>query len=576
MSSFKKLSKSDVSVVPYYANKQWDLSITCFPTTSDYLTIYKGTNLTSSFSSASDPKSEGQYERLIYTQINQLFYQSYTASLDTRSLASSIYYESASQQRPTSSYFIYNDNVNFINNFPTGASDSIRVITINQNVYGNKVLPNSFVLTSSAYSVKDDGYGNLYDGILTGSQQSTNVAYASDGVKLYSPGYNTDGTGTNISWNTSAGGGSYAGTFWTNPVTANKTGRLNYTGLWSGRSLTYLGTGTLTFNITASSNTTYYFGIGCDNLASIYLDNILLFTQTSIENNGANFRYWHIYPVAVSSGSHTVKLLGENVGIPSPGNPASMGIEIYNNTSTQISASIAASPNGSSIPSGIDVVYSSKDHLTEGDFSNQYGTHIGNLFYAQGLAVITNPDYQLMFPTASCAPTTTTTSTTTTTTTAEPTTTTSTTTTTTTAEPTTTSTTTTTTTTEPTTTTTTSTTTTTTTAEPTTTTTTSTTTTTTTAEPTTTTTTSTTTTTTTADPYYYYSVSKFDCGSSCAYVSPDLVARSSTPLSTIDGVYYKPLGSFTYQIQTTVSGPSYNIDLDGAPSNANCISACSL
>jgi hypothetical protein len=368
MSSFKKLSKSDVSVVPYYANKQWDLSISCFPTTSDYLTIYKGTNLTSSFSSASDPKSEGQYERLIYTQINQLFYQSYTASLDTRSLASSIYYESASQQRPTSSYFIYNDNVNFINNFPTGANDSIRVITINQNVYGNKVLPNSFVLTSSAYNVKDDGYGNLRDGL----------------------------------------------------------------------------------------------------------------------------------------------------------------------------------------------------------------TYIGNIFYAQGLAVITNPDYQLMFPTASCAPTTTTTSTTTTTTTAEPTTTTSTTTTTTTAEPTTTSTTTTTTTTEPTTTTTTSTTTTTTTAEPTTTTTTSTTTTTTTAEPTTTTTTSTTTTTTTADPYYYYSVSKFDCGSSCAYVSPDLVARSSTPLSTIDGVYYKPLGSFTYQIQTTVSGPSYNIDLDGAPSNANCISACSL
>jgi hypothetical protein len=96
--------------------------------------------------------------------------------------------------------------------------------------------------------------------------------------------------------------------------------------------------------------------------------------------------------------------------------------------------------------------------------------------------------------------------------------------------------------------------------------------------PTTTTTTSTTTTTTTADPYYYYSVSKFDCGSSCAYVSPDLVARSSTPLSTIDGVYYKPLGSFTYQIQNEITPApmSFDISLDGAPSNANCISACSL
>jgi hypothetical protein len=116
----------------------------------------------------------------------------------------------------------------------------------------------------------------------------------------------------------------------------------------------------------------------------------------------------------------------------------------------------------------------------------------------------------------------------------------------------------------------------------TTTTTTSTTTTTTTIPPTTTTTTttttSTTTTTTTAPTYYYYSVSKFDCGSSCAYVSPDLVARSSTSLSTIDGVYYKPLGSFTYQIQTEITPApmSFDIDLDGAPSNANCISACSL
>jgi hypothetical protein len=107
-----------------------------------------------------------------------------------------------------------------------------------------------------------------------------------------------------------------------------------------------------------------------------------------------------------------------------------------------------------------------------------------------------------------------------------------------------------------------------------------TTTTTTTGTPTTTTTTTTvpptTTTTTTADPYYYYSARKFDCGSGCAQVSPDVVARSSTPLSTIDGVYYKPLGSFTYQLQTVVSGPVFNVSLDGAPSNANCTAACAL
>jgi hypothetical protein len=78
--------------------------------------------------------------------------------------------------------------------------------------------------------------------------------------------------------------------------------------------------------------------------------------------------------------------------------PASMGIEIYNNTFNQISASIESSPNGATVPAGINLVYSSKDHLTEGNFDNQYATHVGNLFYAHGLGVITNQDYQMIFP----------------------------------------------------------------------------------------------------------------------------------------------------------------------------------
>ena len=165
MSSFKKLSKSDVTVVPYSANKQWTLPYCPYPTSSDYLTIYKGTNVTGSFSLDDDLITEGQYERLVYTQINQLFYQDYTASLDTSSLMFTLNnYESASQQRPTSSYFIYNDNKNLVTSFPTGTMEGIRVLAVNQNIYGNKVLPNHFILSSSAYYVTDDGYGNLYDG----------------------------------------------------------------------------------------------------------------------------------------------------------------------------------------------------------------------------------------------------------------------------------------------------------------------------------------------------------------------------------------------------------------------------
>ncbi len=73
--------------------------------------------------------------------------------------------------------------------------------------------------------------------------------------------------------------------------------------------------------------------------------------------------------------------------------------------------------------------------------------------------------------------------------------------------------------------------------------------------------------------YFYYSVRKFDCNNFCTQVTPDVVGRSSTALSTSNGLYYK-VGSFTYQLQTEVLGPTYDVNLDGAPSNSDCATAC--
>jgi len=173
MGSFKKLSKSDVTFVPYHANKQW--TFTNFSYT-EYSDIYQGTNVVGLFVSSSDPVDNGQYERLVYTQINQLFYQSYSGSLNTSSLANSIYYESASKNRPTSSYFVYNDNARAVKNFPTGSGETIQVLSINQNIFGNKILPYSFNISSSNYYIFDDGYGNLI-----GAKTSTIDQYIRDG-----------------------------------------------------------------------------------------------------------------------------------------------------------------------------------------------------------------------------------------------------------------------------------------------------------------------------------------------------------------------------------------------------------
>lgn len=423
---------------------------------------------------------------LNYALVKQLYYQEY---LTGSTLFSSSYWNPSIQS--TAALGTFDNDYRY---FPTSSSAQVTVIGIPRTAFGEQLARKSLRITGSTYLLIDDGNGNVIDTYTTGSQPSTNVAYASNGVRLYYPGYTINGTGAALDWNTSNAGGSYAGTFWANPVTANKTGRLNYTGFWSAKSLLYFGDFATKFDITVTAGT-YYFGIGCDNYASLYVDDNLILSQIipDATGNGGNYRYWHIYPVNLTVGTHKIKFIGTNAGIPDPGNPGAMGIEVYNNTQTQISASITAEPLGSSIPGGLNVIYSSKDYLSNTTYTQN--NHVGNVLYSQGVIIITDEEYQnALIPIPG-----TTTSTTSTTTTATPTTTTSTTTSTTTAAPTTTttttSTTTSTTTVAPTTTTTSTTSTTTTEVPTTTTTTTSTTTSTTTVAPTTTTSTTTTTTT---------------------------------------------------------------------------------
>jgi hypothetical protein len=190
MSSFKQLSKADVTSVSYAANKQWALPFTCPSLSNEYFNVYKGTFITGTFVSNNpsiDPVTNGQYERLVYDSMNHLFYQKFSGSLDTGSLMFNINtYTSASQQRPTGAYFDYNINPLLVKNFPTGAGAGIRVLAINQDIYGSKVLPNSFNLSSSAYNIFDDGYGNLYG---SGSIHVGNIFYAHGLAIITNPDY---------------------------------------------------------------------------------------------------------------------------------------------------------------------------------------------------------------------------------------------------------------------------------------------------------------------------------------------------------------------------------------------------
>ncbi len=162
MGSFKKLNKADITTFPYYANKKWNLTATAGSSGSDSFRIYGGQNI--SYYDPGDMYSNNQSFSLVYTSMNHVFYQSYTGTLNTSSLMfNTETLESASSQRPTSSYFNYNSSPYIIKNYPTGANELIRAISIDKNYYGNKVLPNSFIISASGMTIQDDGYGNLYD-----------------------------------------------------------------------------------------------------------------------------------------------------------------------------------------------------------------------------------------------------------------------------------------------------------------------------------------------------------------------------------------------------------------------------
>jgi hypothetical protein len=162
MSSYKRLSKADITTVSYSANKHWIISYTSTPNDS-YSVYYKGKN--EPFNTTGSTTTNSQYQSSVFSSINHLFYQSYSGSLlNTGSIMFNVdTYQSASQQRPTGSYFNYNTNPLLIKQFPTGAGDLIGVLSIDQNIYGSKILPHSFRLSSSLHTFLDDGNGNLYD-----------------------------------------------------------------------------------------------------------------------------------------------------------------------------------------------------------------------------------------------------------------------------------------------------------------------------------------------------------------------------------------------------------------------------
>lgn len=183
---YKRLSVSDTFVVPYTANKSWDIPSSSF---ADHrIVVNLGVNYSGSiFDPNSEYMTNGQYDRLVYNSINMTYYPKFLPS------ASSLYLVERQNTLlndgtlTTQSYtrgLVDLGNIDTVKFFPTGANASIYVLNIPRSLTSEKILPGTFeVFLNSAsvdYKLYDDGNYNLfYSGSPVGSSTGTTLTVGS-------------------------------------------------------------------------------------------------------------------------------------------------------------------------------------------------------------------------------------------------------------------------------------------------------------------------------------------------------------------------------------------------------------
>jgi len=174
--AYKTLKGSDISISPYIANKQYT-----FPSnslSSSGIIVYTGEydpqyiisgTVYNAFDPINDVKNNGQYRRLIFDSIQKLYYQNYISGSQSGSFFVSSSYENYNQTTLVSGAFDATVVKIFNTNTSSATQPKIRVISIPQDIYGNGVQPGTFIISSSTYYIQDDGQGNLWDYINSGS-----------------------------------------------------------------------------------------------------------------------------------------------------------------------------------------------------------------------------------------------------------------------------------------------------------------------------------------------------------------------------------------------------------------------
>jgi len=152
------------------------------------------------------------------------------------------------------------------------------------------------------------------------------VEYSQLGTEFYDTGFSVGGTGTILQTSLTA-------PLWYNSPNNTINGPMNRCAIWYSAytiTNTWLGFSTCLTGISVTN--TYYVGIAADNEFKLVLDGVTIL-DTTVGSMGAadKFKYWHVYPVTIPSGNHTLELYGLDYGVI-----AGFGMEIYDNTLSEL------------------------------------------------------------------------------------------------------------------------------------------------------------------------------------------------------------------------------------------------
>jgi hypothetical protein len=175
MSAWKQFLASDIIVNPFVVNKGFSFPYSQFATGSDGQLVgidrFLGTNINWFNNKSTTGTLTTQYQALIYSSAKQLYYSNFLSSSTGDNVAQPVLFPGSN---PSGDVLIGGVESPLYDNFlqstlvpnrfwPTGSGEQIAVISVPSKIYGEYIVPNSFVLEYPTLNstITDDGQGNL-------------------------------------------------------------------------------------------------------------------------------------------------------------------------------------------------------------------------------------------------------------------------------------------------------------------------------------------------------------------------------------------------------------------------------